>query len=232
MKPESACDNPMWQFEPKGDGKWSKLTISINNIETTRHGTDDHPTDLKRKEHQRHGPAKLAHEQAISRDAPTEGPHDAKDELRDDQDDPELGLIDAAVPARQDPGRPVGQPAGDDEAQDRADEGTRVGVAGLHLVPPERGAEEGGAEDHADEDGPADQGALDEAGPQERGLEEEGEGTQGELPEGVIGLAAVEEGQGLEITGFGRHGSPIAHTGRSGVSMCALLPQVVVIVLG
>lgn len=155
-----------------------ELTIRINDVKTARNSTDHHTTDLEGEKHQRHGIAILAGQESIRGGAPAEHADAPKDELRDDQDDAELGLIYAAIAPGHDLGGPVGEPAGDEEPDDGADEGGRVRVAGLDLVPPQRVPQEEGAEDDADEHGPADQGAPNECRPQEGGLQEERERPQ------------------------------------------------------
>lgn len=218
---------------PRGRNLGLLLTIRIHDVKTTRDSTNHHTADLEREEGQRHGIPILASQETIGRSAPAENADAPEYKLRDDQHDAELGLVDAIVAPGHHLGGPIRQPAGDEEPDDGADEGGCVRVAGLDLVPPQRVAQEEGAEDDADEDGPADQGALDQARPQEGGLQEEWEGPQGELPEGLVGLAAVEEREGAQVAGLGRDGCRGATGGWFGaVSVDGLLGVLAVVVPG
>lgn len=131
-----------------------------------------------------------------------------KDELRNDEDETKLGLVDTPVSARHGFGTPVGEQRCEQEAKEGTDECARVRVTSLHLVPEQRGTNHDGCQDDADEDGPADQRAMDECRPvhvrwseewsvihlpEDAWVEKERKRSEEELPQTFVRLAAGED---------------------------------------
>ena len=138
------------------------LTMSIDDVQGGADGADDHAHDFQAKEEIRPEPAVPV--DVVARDAEAVDAGAAENELRDDEHDSELRLVDSSVATGHGARGPVGEEARDDEAEQRADEGARVQIARLLLVEEERRAQEDGRQHDADEHGPADQRALDQTG--------------------------------------------------------------------
>lgn len=83
-------------------------------------------------------------------------PGTAEDELRNHEHETEFGFVNPFVQSREIFGRGIGEEAGEDEAQERADKGARVHVSGLHFVEGDGREDHYCGEDDADEDCPAD----------------------------------------------------------------------------
>ncbi len=175
------------------------LTISVDNIQRARDSPNHHPGHLQRKKRQRHHIMIRAQQQPIHRLPPPVQSRTPKYHLRNNQHDPKLGLIHAPIPLRHQLRRPIRQRARNRKPNDRADKRRGIGIPRLDLAPPQRRGQEELRQDDADEDRPPDEQALDEAGPEEGGLQEERERAQQKLPEGLVRLAAVEEGERLAV---------------------------------
>ena len=138
------------------------LTMRIHDIKRARNSAHNHPDKHKHEEHHRRQPA--IPPRVRSRPRKAVHPDAAEQQLREDKDDSKFGLVLAVVPFDHELRGPVGEDSGENEADERSDKGSCVGVSGFDFGEPEWWGHKEDCEGDADEDGPADHDALDETG--------------------------------------------------------------------
>lgn len=115
-----------WKIERgmgRKEGK-KKRTVGVHDVQRAAHGPHHHARDFEGEKHVRHEPPVPPH--ILRRDPEPVKPHAPKHQLRGDQHDAELRFIDPFVLSNHEFCGPVRQQAGDDEADDGADERTGV----------------------------------------------------------------------------------------------------------
>lgn len=111
------------------EGLYGNAAVRVYNVQTACHGSDDCAHDLEPEEEVRKCPP-VFHR---VRGSPTEKvePQNAGECLRDDEKEPEFGLEDAIVFAREPADGPVGDGANQEEAGGGAEEGTSIHITNL-----------------------------------------------------------------------------------------------------
>ena len=171
--------------------------MSIDNVQSTRHCPKNHAHDFQSEEEVRPKPA--IPRDVRCGDSKTKETCAAENELRDYQQEPEFGLVDAPILDRQDPGAPIRKKPAEGEPEERTDKGPHVHVSRLHFSEPERWTEEYGGEHDTYHDSPADECTLNQGRPKNGRVEEQGDGSEKELPKRLVSLAAVEGKQRAKV---------------------------------
>lgn len=110
----------------------SRLTMRINDIQRRCNSTNDHPSDLERKEEVRPEPA--IPRRILRGNSKAVEPCTSQDELWNNKQQPELRLIDAYISPRQPIRSGIGKKATEYKPNNSTSKCSRVHVTRFHLV--------------------------------------------------------------------------------------------------
>lgn len=171
------------------------LTVGINDIEGTANSANDHAAHFEAEE----GEGDIEGVPAAKDFATNHGKAEKTDctgnDHGNDQEQAELGLVEAAILLGQVARQRVSQNTANNESNKGTDKARSISIASIDLTPEVRRADEERTQNDTNEDGPANHGSLDKTGPDERGVGNQEERAEKQHKVVVVGLGAVKEGE-------------------------------------